>query len=224
MLLKNRLFERQAPSKSAKSIFIFCEGLKREYQYFNYFREIDSRINIEVYKLKPEENNSPLGLLEIAKACIFKTIDNPKPKYDFVSGDEVWIVLDTDLDRNYSRISQIHQVRAFCMSENGWNIAQSNPCFEVWLHYHFYKENDSSFDINKCSLWKSELNESIKGGFNSKKHPLHINTAAYNAWINFRQIQNNPTIGSTEVYMLANAIYPLIKNKLTKAISIIDKD
>ena len=49
MLLTNRLFERQAPSRTAKSIYIFCEGAKREYQYFKYFKEMDSRINVEVY-------------------------------------------------------------------------------------------------------------------------------------------------------------------------------
>ena len=37
MILTNRLFERQEPSKEAKSIYIFCEGVKREYQYFEYF-------------------------------------------------------------------------------------------------------------------------------------------------------------------------------------------
>ena len=60
MILTNRLFERQAPSREAKSLYIFCEGAKREYQYFEYFREIDSRIKVEVNKLNSDDNNSPL--------------------------------------------------------------------------------------------------------------------------------------------------------------------
>lgn len=59
MILTNRLFERQAPSREAKSLYIFCEGEKREYQYFEYFREIDSRIKVEVNKLGTGDNNSP---------------------------------------------------------------------------------------------------------------------------------------------------------------------
>ncbi len=51
MILKKRLFERAEPSEDAKKIFIFCEGKKRERAYFNYFKAIDSRINIEVYEL-----------------------------------------------------------------------------------------------------------------------------------------------------------------------------
>jgi hypothetical protein len=53
MILTNRLFERVPPSREAKSIYIFCEGAKREYDYFEYFKQLDSRINIEVYKLDP---------------------------------------------------------------------------------------------------------------------------------------------------------------------------
>ena len=70
MILTNRLFKRKLPDREAKSIYIFCEGAKREYQYFDYFKELDSRINVEIYKLHPEEDNSPLGLLKIAQKCI----------------------------------------------------------------------------------------------------------------------------------------------------------
>ena len=57
MILTNRLFERKAPSRNAKSIYIFCEGLRREYDYFKYNKEKDSRINIEVHKLSPNDDN-----------------------------------------------------------------------------------------------------------------------------------------------------------------------
>lgn len=55
MILKNRLFERVPPSRKAKSIYIFCEGARREFDYFEYFKELDSRINIEIYQLHPHE-------------------------------------------------------------------------------------------------------------------------------------------------------------------------
>ncbi len=41
-----------------------------------------------------------LGLLNIAKRCIIKSDENPNPKYNFIDGDEVWIVLDIDKDKN----------------------------------------------------------------------------------------------------------------------------
>lgn len=103
MLLTNRLFERQPPSREAKSIYIFCEGAKREYQYFKYFIEMDSRINVEVYKLHPHENNSPIGLFNIAKSCILSSEENKSPKYNFQENDEVWIIIDVDKDKEDSR-------------------------------------------------------------------------------------------------------------------------
>jgi len=69
MIPTNRLFSRREPTRDAKSLYIFCEGKKREYQYFNYFKGIDSRINIEVYPLKGNEDNSPTGLLQLAYNC-----------------------------------------------------------------------------------------------------------------------------------------------------------
>lgn len=95
MILTNRLFERQPPSREAKTLYIFCEGRKREVQYINYFKEIDSRIKVEVYQLKPDENNSPKGLYEIVEIS-FK---GDKPKFTLQENDEIWIVLDTDPDK-----------------------------------------------------------------------------------------------------------------------------
>jgi len=114
MILPNRPYKREAPSKDAKSVFIFCEGKRREYQYFRYFRELDTRINIEVYELHEHEDNSPLGLFNIAKESIIKSDDNPDPKYNFIEGDEVWIVFDRDLDKLDSRAPQIAAVKESC--------------------------------------------------------------------------------------------------------------
>ena len=138
MLLTNRLFEREPPSREAKSIYIFCEGAKREHQYFVYFVEMDSRINVEPYKLHPHENNSPLGLLNIAKACIIPSPSNPNPKFKFQQNDEVWIVIDVDKDKEETRKPQVQKIKAFCKENVGWYITQSNPCFEVWLYYHLF--------------------------------------------------------------------------------------
>lgn len=214
MILTNRLFERKQPSREAKSIYIFCEGLKREYQYFEYFKEMDSRINLEIYKLNAHEDNSPLGLLNIAKECIIPTIENPNPKYTFQKNDEVWIVLDTDEDKTDSRKPQIQKVREECLTFKDWNVAQSNPCFEVWLYYHVNSEKPN-FDGNDCcKLWKKLVNETIAGGFQSKRHPIYIEEATINAENNFESENNIPIIGSTEVFKLSKSILPLVELKI----------
>ncbi len=221
MILTNRPFKRKPPDREAKSIYIFCEGVKREYQYFEYFKEIDSRINVEIYKLHPHEDNSPHGLLNIAKKCIITNEENPKPKFSFQENDEVWIVLDTDKDKNESRKSQINQIRKECEKLTDWFIAQSNPCFETWLYYHFYSEKPVLQESEYCNSWKKLVNELIEGGFDSRKHPVYIETAINNAGKNFELIDDVPNIGSTEVFKLSKSILPLVKSKINKVLGII---
>lgn len=222
MILTNRLFERVPPSREAKSIYIFCEGAKREFNYFEYFKELDSRINVEVYKLHPHEDNSPLGLLKIAEYCIIKSDMNPNPKYNFIEGDEVWIVLDIDKDKDESREPQIEYIKAECDKSDNWFLVRSNPCFEVWLYYHSYSTMPNLIEPEKCSNWKQHVNDSFKGGFDSRKYPIYIETASINAKNNLISVDNKPDIGSTEVYILADSIIPLLKDKLKKVIKQIE--
>lgn len=219
MILTNRLFERNPPSRDAKSIYIFCEGAKREYQYFKYFRQLDSRINIEIYKLHPKEDNSPLGLLNIAKKCIFgnREDESPNPKYNFTVGDEVWIVLDIDKDKGESRQPQIEQLQDFCSKNKDWNLVRSNPCFEVWLYYHIHADKPEFDCSDKCIKWKGLVNSSIDGGFDSRRHPIFIEKATKNAKYNYSKSDILNT-GSTEVFQLADSIIPLLKSKLSRVL------
>ncbi|WP_338814615.1 RloB family protein [Bernardetia sp. Wsw4-3y2] len=221
----NRRFERQLPSKKAKSIYIFAEGRTREEQYFNYFKEIDSRINIEVYKLDSEENNSPLGLLEIAKINIIGTKDNP-PHYSFQKNDEVWIVIDVDKDRDDSRSPQIETIIKELKEFENWFFVQSNPCFETWLYYH--QESvlpPLNEELEYCPAWKNLVNEIILGGFNSRKHSIYIGNAIQNAENNFLlDEQGKIKIGSTEVFKLGKSILPLVKDKIQKRFDEVEEE
>lgn len=219
ILSKNRLFTKQEPDRDAKSIYIFSEGVKREKQYFNYFKEIDSRINIEVYDLSSKENNSPLGLYKIAESAI-QSESNPKGKYEVIEGDEVWIVIDTDKDKFDSRRPQIEQIKAKCDSKN-WNISQSNPCFEVWLYYHLDAEKPNFQNMDTCKQWKQYLQKE-KGGFDSKKHPIFIQTALINSEILFQQDEEGfPSVGTTQIFRLAQSILSVssIKVKISEELN-----
>jgi hypothetical protein len=213
MILTNRLFTRRPPSREAKSIYIFCEGVKREVQYFEYFKELDSRINIEVYPLQPNEDNSPLGLYNIAEKCLIKTDENQNPKYELLENDEVWIVLDSDRDKRDSRTPQILELRTNC-DHKGWLIAQSNPCFEVWLHNHFYSSIPAIKEVEKCSSWKQYLNGKSGGGFDSRRHPILINDGISNSIATYSEIERTPNPGSTSVYLLAESIYSLVAEQI----------
>ena len=222
MILTNRKFIRQAPNRVAKSIYIFCEGAKREYQYFMYFKEMDSRINVEVHKINNGDDNSPLGLLNIAKESILVSETNPNPKYSFVEKDEVWIVLDTDKDKDESRKPQISALYDECAKNTNWFVAQSNPCFEVWLYNHIQADNPEFEKNEYCSAWKDLVNESVKGGFDSRRHPIYIQKATKNSEANYvEDKENNPIVGCTQVFRLSKSILPLVEEKINNVLKVI---
>lgn len=211
MILTNRLFKRQPPSREAKSLYIFCEGAKREYQYFVYFRGIDSRIKVEVNKLSPADDNSPNGLYNLAE----NSFNGAKPKFQLQENDEVWIVLDTDPDKSNSREEQINQIKKKCKEKDNWFAVESNPCFEVWLFFHKNDKSEGFESDDVCKSWKKKVDEIYIGGFDSRKHPIFIEEASINSERNFRADgSGRPSKGSSEVHLLAKSMFSVIKNKI----------
>lgn len=209
MILTNRLFTRREPEKNAKSIYIFCEGKKREFQYFQYFQGIDSRINIVVYPLQGHENNSPTGLFQLAAQNLLQTETNPVPKYELLEEDEVWFVIDTD-----TWGSKVGELRELCTFHRNWNISQSNPCFEVWLYFHFF-DDPATFQWREvCDSWKTFLPEVIPGGFHSNKHAILIGRAIEYAEKCFAFENDVPALGCTEVFQLGRIIYGVCWKKI----------
>ncbi len=215
MIVNNRKFERKEPDRDAKCIFIFCEGAKREQQYFNFFNGIDSRIKIEVYRLDPHDDNSPLGLLDIAKKS-FVSSGNCKPKYEFHDGDEVWIVLDIDIDRLRSREVPIAKVDTECQKRRGWFLVKSNPCFEVWLYNHLFSNMPIFDGIKYCENWKHYVDDKIPGGFNSRKHPILIEDAIEHAGNLFQEENGTPIVGCTDLFRMAKSIVSIASERIRK--------
>lgn len=205
-LNRERSYIREEPSRDARLIVIYCEGETREADYFRFFQNLSSQLNLEIEKPTRGDNNSPKGLLEKAQ----QQLKSDAPKYPLDSGDEVWFVFDTD-----KWGSHITTLRQGCVNEQGWFIAQSNPCFEVWLFYHC-----SAFKVFSgmeiSANWKPFVNQEIKGGFDYRKHSFLIETAITNAKHKLEDENNILNIGCTEVFKLAESFYPLVRAKLAE--------
>lgn len=212
MLLSRRSYVRETPSRDAKKIFIICEGAKREPQYFGFFRALDSRIDIIIHAPGDHENNSPSGLLGIACEMLLPR-DGEHAKLELLADDEVWIVFDTDPDMHQSRKPQILDL-CECCRQNNWNFAQSNPCFEVWLWYHFYPDPPTGTQMKQCSAWKNHPELAVYGGFNSRKHPALIGDAVRHAGAGYQEEDGDPVTGCTQLYQLGMRIHDLLKDKI----------
>jgi hypothetical protein len=217
MILKNRLYERRPPSRDARLFVIFCEGEKREIQYFQYFEEISSKIKILTVKREESDGTDPVNLFLKAKKQIVCSVENPDPQILINDADQVWFVIDTDLWGK-----KIVDLRHQCSNYNNWSVAQSNPSFEVWLYYHFFTIKPDTAEISQYNSWKDFLNSKLPGGFDSRKHPVYIKEAIINAETIFTcDNDNSPEISTTEVFRLAKEIYKLVGAEIDHAREII---
>lgn len=131
---------------------IACEGSVRERDYFERFEVLSTRITVDLISDVDEYGNvvissksSPEHVLNRAQVYADNT--------NLVSGDQMWIVVDVDRWPE----EQLSVLAQECYSR-GWNLAVSNPCFEVWLCYHMEtdisdegRERDSAFFKNHLS-------------------------------------------------------------------------
>lgn len=204
MLNRKKIYLKPEGYRSTKLYFLFCEGEIREAIYFHFFNHLASQIIVPIVEIE-DGKNSPLGLYDNACKKIFPSIENPNPTYFLNDGDEVWFIIDTD-----KWGAKIEALREKVLKHHNCFIAQSNPCFEVWLYYHFKSRKPEKVITN----WKAFLNEEIKGGYQPHRHPMLIETAIINSETNFSISNNQPDLTTTELFRLGKRILPLIKEKL----------
>jgi len=68
------------------------------------------------------------------------------------------------------------------------------------------------------------LNENIKGGFNSKRHPILIKYAILNSKKNYTETDGKLNIACTELFKLADNFYPLIQEIVEDALSTMENE
>jgi len=217
-LSRNKVYQKIDADRTAKKIYIFCEGAETEIKYFKYFQGFSS--NIDIIPIPNINGQSdPLKLRENAELLFLGDEFNP-PKLLFSEEykDEVWFVIDTD---RWNESDKIKLLKAFCDTKNisrkQWFVAQSNPCFELWLYYHFYVIRPETSLVVEYASFKDFVNYVIAGGFDPRKMPIEIENAIMNSKSNFQTENNQPALYSTEVHLLGDVIVPFIKTQLDKA-------
>jgi hypothetical protein len=199
-MAKIRLYQKKEPFRSATLFVIICEGGKREPEYFEFFNGISSRIKV---KPVPSEDGKSAPNHLLVKA------EDESKRNDFGKSDEIWFVIDTDRWRDH-----IHNLRDACSKQTNWSVAQSNPCFEVWLYFHFSKRIPSDTNLTQGGFWKSLVPKVVDGGFSSEVHPMKIETAIINSESVYKETGYIPDVGSTQLFQLGKRILPFIQKDL----------
>lgn len=197
-------YVKKEPFRDAFFFIVVCEGKNREPDYFQFFDGLSSRVKI--VPVESGDRSAPKLLIENAIAKE-EELDAKAER------DRVWFVIDTDRWRE-----QLHEIRQECDNHPHWSVAQSNPCFEVWLYFHAKVGIPVLQNIGQCNNWKPYLPTIIQGGFNPDFHPVAIETAIVNSKASYAANGYFPEPGSTQVWQLAEELLPLIKKDLNKLI------
>ncbi|QIG88623.1 RloB domain-containing protein [Chryseobacterium sp. POL2] len=122
-------FFRESNTTEREKIFVLAfEGNKTEEKYFSEFRDSnkfnDELIYLHLLKRANDDTNS-------APNHVFSKLKKEaKDEFNFKTGDELWMIIDTDRWRNIPDIIQA------CNDLENMFVAVSNPCFEFWLLLH----------------------------------------------------------------------------------------
>ena len=119
---------RRRPSRDTKPVtYVFCEGEKTEPTYFSRWRE--RGMSLQIIKVS---HTDPCGIIRDAQELISDRSFEPS------QGDSVWCVYDVDANSD-----AILAKAAALAKRNRFDIALSNPCFELWYILHFEMQGGS---------------------------------------------------------------------------------
>lgn len=224
MIQRRRDYGKREPSRDAHKIYLVCEGKGTEPDYFRFFEGLSS--NLQVITIPPADGCDPIKLMKRAQEVLLG--DNRQYTVECEHGDTVWFIIDTD---TWEEEGKIKLLRDFCDSQNSaikdnldevkpypvWNVAQSNPCFEIWLFYHFYDKKPSQEKVGDCASFKEFVHLEISGGFNFEKDPARLEDAISNAEANFgMEKDSRQSLYSTEMNKPGREILGFVKPELDK--------
>jgi hypothetical protein len=129
--------------RDASLIVIASEDTYAVEQYFHKFHT--TKVLVEVL---PTVNGKS------SPAAVIERLADYARKWQIGVEDEIWACIDR------WPVSGLHQVIAQC-HRNGYRIAISSPCFELWIYLHF--ANAPTTTVNNCSQMTALLATHISG-------------------------------------------------------------
>lgn len=158
------------PPKDVYVISIASEG-KTEEQYFDSLSEITADSIIKIDRLiRSDEHDT-----KSHPKHVFKLLEERIEvwKEYGVESNELWMVVDRD-KQNVSE-AQLKEIIYSC-NEKGFNLALSNPTFELWLLLHItniehYNKNDllNNIKVNKNRRFIEKELSDLNDGYNKNK-------------------------------------------------------
>ncbi|NUW37702.1 RloB domain-containing protein [Nonomuraea sp. SMC257] len=155
------LRRRRNTRREKPRILIVTEGENTEPQYFNGLARELRASGVEVFRLQVEGIGRDPGRV-VRRAAAARADAQPDDEYD-----HVWCVVDVDEHETLAAALRTAE-------RLGIQVAVSNPCFEIWILWHFIE--------HRAHIDKKALGEKLKRlGMTGKNLPNHFPFAAYSA-------------------------------------------
>lgn len=153
---KKRELDHTVPHlRDARLIVIATEGTHTEDQYFDIFES--KKVQIRV--LVTEDGHS-------APKHVFQRLADYKKEYQIGKDDQLWLMIDKD------RWEEAHLSEVASESiKKKFQLAVSNPCFELWLYLH-HDDVDSGVRIT-CDELVTKLRAAL-GSYNKSNLDLEL--------------------------------------------------
>lgn len=146
---KKRPLDYNVPyQRDTRLIVIAAEGRETEKQYFAQFG--DKRVHVKVLATGKDNQSAPEHVIE--------RLTRFRDEYQIGGDDELWLMVDVDR-WNLAKIAQEAVQR-------GYQLAISNPCFEVWLLCHF---QEPPAEASVCQPIEDALRAALGGSYNKSK-------------------------------------------------------
>jgi len=169
-----RNYKRPSGKRDAKLFVVATEGTETERQYFE-------GLLTDKYFPNPKVHLVVLNRLDTASSPdrVIKLLNEFRKEYSLTKFDEIWMVIDRDKQSWTNQM--ISNIAALCYQKK-YNLAISNPCFELWLLLHIKNINEYSkielaelFENKKNNTYRNKLETellNILGSYNKAKLDL----------------------------------------------------
>ena len=106
MITRRKYYEKQAPSRDARKVYIICEGKGSEPDYFGFFEGLST--NLQLIVIPPEEGTDPLKLKALAERTLL--VETRKFTIDYMASDSIWFVVDSDTWEEEGKIARLRDL------------------------------------------------------------------------------------------------------------------
>ena len=142
-------------------IIVSPEGRKTERKYFNHLNSIQEKFEIRYAEYI---DSAPEHVLDALKIHV------NKKNYD--SDVEFWVVIDRD---QRTDVEKFEAISKWCKENSQYNMAVSDPCFELWYIYHHALDQSQLEEIKEFGGDQIECIEFCRKYFNYTKNRPKFN-------------------------------------------------